>query len=225
MAYVYQHIRLDTNEVFYIGMGNAESGGKYTRANSKHKRNSHWKYIVNKAGYRVEILKNGMSWEAACKEEIRLIKQYGRKDLNEGNLVNLTNGGDGMIGLIRNNLTEESKQLIANSLKKYYANNRVSDETREKLRKSNKGTTPWNKGLTGIYTDEAKERMRTRKKNYISQPKLTKDEIAEAQSKASSNLEVARILNVSYKTYKKYIKIYGLSKLNPSPNPITHSFF
>ena len=41
MAYVYRHIRLDTNQPFYIGIG---SDKNYFRANQKtsSKRNSYW---------------------------------------------------------------------------------------------------------------------------------------------------------------------------------------
>lgn len=46
---VYQHIRLDTNEVFYIGIGNIKR--PYIISN----RNIHWKNIVNKVGYKWNI--------------------------------------------------------------------------------------------------------------------------------------------------------------------------
>lgn len=90
MAVVYQHRRNDTNEIFYIGIGKS----KY-RAGKKTNRNSHWHRIVNKYGYTIEILYKNITWEESIKQEIRLIKKYGRKDLKKGNLVNQTNGGDG----------------------------------------------------------------------------------------------------------------------------------
>ncbi len=90
MAVVYQHRRNDTNEVFYIGIGKNTS-----RAKKKHQRNSYWHRIVNKYGYTIEILYKNITWEKAIKEEIRLIKKYGRKDLKKGNLANQTNGGEG----------------------------------------------------------------------------------------------------------------------------------
>lgn len=43
MAIVYQHRRLDKNEVFYIGVGLNKN-----RAYSKNDRNSHWKSIIKK---------------------------------------------------------------------------------------------------------------------------------------------------------------------------------
>tara|TARA_B110000879_G_C10995098_1_gene440811 strand:- start:83 stop:874 length:792 start_codon:yes stop_codon:yes gene_type:complete len=88
---VYKHIRLDTDDLFYIGIGS-----KVSRAFSKHRRNTHWHNIVNKVGYRVEIITECETREEACKIEQDLISQYGRigSDPN-GILVNMTKGGDG----------------------------------------------------------------------------------------------------------------------------------
>ena len=116
MAYVYSHTRLDTNEVFYIGIGSDTNG--YKRAYSKFGRNKYWIRVVNKTDYKVEILSNDINWDEACDEEIRLIKHYGRRNINEGSLTNLTDGGEGQIGFI------------------------VSDETKRKLSDYRKGRTP-----------------------------------------------------------------------------------
>ena len=73
MAYVYKHIRLDNNNVFYVGIG---SDSSYKRANSKSDRNKYWKNIVNKHGYIIEIYKNNISWDEACVIEKELIKYF-----------------------------------------------------------------------------------------------------------------------------------------------------
>lgn len=90
---IYRHIRLDTNEVFYIGIG------KERRPYSKHGRNKHWHNIVNKCGYEVQILKTDLTKEDACELESILISYYGRKDLGLGTLVNMTDGGEGVNGI------------------------------------------------------------------------------------------------------------------------------
>ena len=90
MPVVYQHVRNDTNEIFYIGIGKSKH-----RAGKKTNRNKYWHNIVNKFGFTKEILISDITWEEAIKQEIILIKKYGRKDLNKGSLVNQTNGGDG----------------------------------------------------------------------------------------------------------------------------------
>lgn len=93
MAYVYLHKRLDKDEVFYIGIGK-----NIERAYSKHNRNQYWKNIVSKTDYQVKIVASDLSWEDACKMEIELISKYGRNDLKQGSLCNLTSGGDGVNG-------------------------------------------------------------------------------------------------------------------------------
>lgn len=111
MAYLYRHIRLDKNEPFYIGIG---SDRNYKRASAIKDRNKHWKNIANKYGYEIEILVDDLTWDEACKKEKEFINLYGRIDLGLGSLVNLTDGGDGVIGVIYSN---ERKKNISNRIK------------------------------------------------------------------------------------------------------------
>jgi hypothetical protein len=93
MAIVYQHIRLDTNEIFYVGIAT-----KKARAFQKGiRRNKIWNNIVNKTDYKVEILAEDLTWDEACILEIEKIKNIGRIDLQSGSLSNLTDGGDGSL--------------------------------------------------------------------------------------------------------------------------------
>ena len=116
MAVVYKHLHED-GTVFYIGIGKSKK-----RAYSKDRRSPFWRYAVSKHGLKVELLHENVSWEEACKIEQELIKQYGRKAFNEGTLVNLTEGGDGRLGL------------------------KASKETRRKMSESHKGLNTWSKG-------------------------------------------------------------------------------
>lgn len=100
---VYSHTRLDTNEIFYIGIGYLK------RAYTKNSRNIHWKRIVKLTEYKVDILHDNLTWDEACKLEIHYIKLYGRRDKNLGPLVNMTDGGDGKIGY---KFSDESKKKI-----------------------------------------------------------------------------------------------------------------
>jgi hypothetical protein len=129
MAYIYRHIRTDTNEVFYIGIGNDKS---YKRAKDYFKRNSFWKKVFNKTEYIIEIIEDGLTWEEACEREQYWIKFYGRRDLKEGTLVNMTNGGEGCCGLI---CSEAHKLKIS----KVHKGKKLSDETKQKLRESHTG--------------------------------------------------------------------------------------
>ena len=105
--YLYRHIRLDKNEPFYIGIGTKCTKFKhhsikseYKRAYSKGKRNNLWYKIVNKAGYRVDILIESNNYDFIEKKEVEFIKLYGRKDLRLGTLCNMTDGGEGSINII-----------------------------------------------------------------------------------------------------------------------------
>jgi hypothetical protein len=175
---VYRHIRLDSNKVFYIGIGT-----EY-RAYSKHHRNNWWKKVVNKTDYKVEILYNNLTKDLACELEIFLIEIYGRKDLNKGDLVNMTDGGEGTV-----NKSEEVRKKISENLKgkpSGMLGKKMSDEHKAKIGAANKislkGNVPWMKGkkhseetkknigLKGIgrtawnkginMTDETKEKLR-----------------------------------------------------------------
>lgn len=151
MAYVYKHLRNDTNEVFYIGIGKQSN-----RLFSKFGRNTHWKNIVNKVGFTAEIIEDGLNWDEACKRESYWIKYYGRFDLNEGSLVNKTDGGEGTINRL---FSKEHRQKISKSHigKKWVLGKKHSEETKQKISNSNKGKHEYLKGLK--HSDETKQKM------------------------------------------------------------------
>lgn len=130
-SYVYRHTKAGTSEVFYIGIGSSKN---YKRANDKINRSEHWKSIVNKYGYEVEILSHRLSWEEACETEKVLISYYGRQNLKTGVLINLTDGGEGALG---NKHTEEWKIARSEAMKGIAK----SLESRKKLSKARKGIT------------------------------------------------------------------------------------
>lgn len=103
MYYVYQHIRDDLNEPFYIGMGTLKNvNGTYKtehyRAYEVTNRTKYWKNITSKTSYRVEIIFETSSFEEAQNKEKELIKLYGRKIMKEGSLCNFEEGGNGYLG-------------------------------------------------------------------------------------------------------------------------------
>jgi len=143
MAYIYKHIRVDTNEVFYIGIGNQD---KFKRAFVTQKRSKFWKNITSKTEYTVEIIKDGLTWEEAQAEEIRLIKQYGRKDLGLGTLVNLTDGGEGTIGIIHTNQWYQNQKISNNKKNKF-----ISEEHRQKIIANHKSKNPLNNKAIDVF--------------------------------------------------------------------------
>jgi hypothetical protein len=210
MAYVYQHIRLDTNEVFYIGIG-SDTEGKYIRANKKTGRNPYWHSIVNKAGYRVEILKDGINWEEACEEEKRFIKLYGRRNLNEGNLVNLTDGGDGATGII---VTDDHKQKISESLKLLLKTIPRSAEHRQKISEGNMGK---------IHTPEHRKKVGDKRKGKLHNEE-SKLKIKNALLGKKHSEEHKQKISEANKGKKRGAYDVRYKKLNTIP-PKPHQFF
>lgn len=188
--YLYRHIRLDTNEPFYIGYStktlNYNSlATEYTRAFVKSKRTKFWKNIINKTKYEVEIIFETNSLDLIKLKEIEFISLYGRKDLETGTLVNLTDGGEGAC-----NMSEESKlKLVAT--RKRNGLNFVSEESRRKIYETKKernqfgltignkngmfGKTPWNKGKN--WSIEVREKITKNNKCQIAVIKLSLDGI------------------------------------------------
>jgi hypothetical protein len=139
--YVYQHIRLDTGECFYIGKGTAR------RFASKKSRNAYWHNIVNLVGYKSEILASNLSELEAFNFEKLMITLA--KDLGQC-VANITNGGEGASGYKHSEETKEKMKRVCSEetknkirqgrLGKYSGENHprfgveVSQETRNKIR-------------------------------------------------------------------------------------------
>jgi hypothetical protein len=98
--YIYLHIKLETGEPFYIGKG------KDKRCYSKQNRSNHWNNIVNKNGYDIILIEEGLTDKEAMQREIYWIKRIGRNDLGFGPLCNFTNGGEGSSGRPMNDKTK-----------------------------------------------------------------------------------------------------------------------
>jgi hypothetical protein len=105
---VYFHLRPDTNEVFYIGIGRPE------RARNSSGRNKYWKKIVEICRKPIVlIIANGLTMEQAVEIEKFWIKHHGLH-----RLANISPGGDGVGGFVH---SEETilKIKIASTGKKH----------------------------------------------------------------------------------------------------------
>lgn len=159
--YLYRHIRLDNNEVFYIGVGTkytdkrAPNANPYRRAYLKTIRNPFWKNIVAKTEYEIDIIFESDSYEVIEEKEKEFIKLYGRRELGNGTLCNMTDGGKGQKKVHKRNLSDEHKEKIRNSRKGI----KFSEEHKEKLRKAklNNPTKFW-KGKK--FSEEHKQNLR-----------------------------------------------------------------
>lgn len=130
---VYLHRRKDITDpflnVFYVGIGTLE---RAYRKNVR-SRNKGWLELVFgvlNGDYDVEILHNDISNELAEKIEIELVDRYGRKNIGQGNLVNINAGGR------TPKHTKESKEKISNKLK----GKKKSQEQIEKTASKKRGT-------------------------------------------------------------------------------------
>ena len=94
--FVYLHRRKSNNKVFYVGKGTRH------RHKSLWHRSQHWKNIVNKHGYTIEIVQNGMQEWWAFELEKELILKY-----QSHGLCNRTDGGEGASGCV---VSEETKK-------------------------------------------------------------------------------------------------------------------
>lgn len=104
--YVYLHKKKTTGEVFYVGKGCGN------RAWDKNARSEFWKKIAKKHGVVVEIHSENLQEWYAFELEKSLISYYGRRQLGEGTLVNLSDGGEGTKGWIASEEFRESKRNL-----------------------------------------------------------------------------------------------------------------
>ena len=135
MAYVYRHIRLDKNEPFYIGIGSDKA---YERSRERYNRNGLWKIIANKSNIEIEILLDGLNYNDAKEKEKEFIALYGRKNNGTGILTNLTDGGEGTLGIV---ITEETRRKLSISRmgNKSRTGQKLSEETKLKMSLARKG--------------------------------------------------------------------------------------
>jgi patatin-like phospholipase/acyl hydrolase len=106
--YVYEYIRLDTNEPFYIGKGSNERWKQLVKD-----RNRYFKNIVKNIPIAVCILEENLTEEEALATEAWYIWQL--RDVQGYWLVNMTDGGDGIAG---HKHSSETKQKISAAISK-----------------------------------------------------------------------------------------------------------
>lgn len=126
--YVYEYVRLDTNEPFYIGKGTGNRWKQLTKD-----RNKYFKNIVNHRDVAVVILHDNLDEDTALQYECWHIWQL--RDVQGYWLANQTDGGEGIAGYKH---TEETKQKIARKNKISMKGKKKSEEHKLNLSKSRK---------------------------------------------------------------------------------------
>ena len=122
--YAYMWLRENDGTPWYVGKGSGNRA--YQRSLN------HWA-PTNRA---LILILNRSSEQEAFNTEIKLIRNWGRKDLGTGCLYNYTNGGDGASAgnqyLLGYHHTSESKQKVSRALRGV----KKSAETRAKMKAS-----------------------------------------------------------------------------------------
>lgn len=209
-CYVYIHKKADTKEIFYIGIGNQL---KYRRAYqiTGNRRSKEWMKVVKKHGVEVEIYADNLTREQAIEMEIFLIEKYGRIDLGNGILVNMTKGGDGFPILSdevkkrnhRNRGQKRAEHATKITIEKLTGRT-LSEETKEKMR------------LAKIGKKQSKEHLENRK-NALKNAKYQGRTILNVETNETFNSisEAARFYKMDIATLNKKLngKIENNTKL------------
>lgn len=205
MFCVYQHIRPDTNAIFYVGKGSLR------RANSRHGRNAHWNHVVSKAGgFSTQIVVDEVDEELAFLIEVELIDKFRRLGVR---LTNKTFGGEGPSGMRH---TDEAKRKIADAQRgdKHWTHSRdITPEHREKLRKARAKL---------VFTDEIRAKIsvagKGRKASADACANISKAKQGSGHHMANAVLfdgkvfgcakELAEYTGVNYSTIRTRIRLY-----------------
>lgn len=110
---LYLHRKESDGSVFYVGIGTSE------RPYVEKGRSTIWKRTVAKHGRTVQVIATDLTWDKACFLEVSAIHLFGRRDLRQGALVNLTDGGEGTRGMV---LSEEARAKMSAAKKASLAN-------------------------------------------------------------------------------------------------------
>jgi hypothetical protein len=147
------HRKKSNGEIFYVGKGHGD------RFKTNKGRSQHWHRVVNKYGVICEIVKDNLLEWYALEFEKELILKHGRLDLNEGLLINKTDGGEGKSGY---KITQDQRKNLSDALRssekvRAYGDRMsiplIMDEDDTKVFPSARACSKYLKELYGINTE------------------------------------------------------------------------
>lgn len=147
MFYVYQHLRLDNNIPFYIGKGCKDRAFRIKRNNKG------WNNIVNKVGFKVEIIKYFEDEDQAIKYEHELIDSYRSQGIELVNQTLYSSGG--------------TKWSYTNEVKARQSRGQIGTK-RPKTQEWCDKVSKANKGRQILWADKIGDALRGKPKNYLS---------------------------------------------------------
>ena len=183
--YVYVHMKATDDSVFYVG-----KGCKY-RYTSKQGRNQYWHRTVDKYGFIAEIVKNNLSFDEANAYEIELIKQLKDQGCN---LCNLTNGGEGSLGIKK---TAEQKATISAKNK----GRKRTNETKAKMLGNQNAAGAIRSAETRLKISESKKGINNIKGRPVSEE--TRNKIRESRIKTELAKKSMKALMETMKQHKE----------------------
>lgn len=133
--YVYEWIRLDTNQPFYVGKGKLDRAYEL-----KNNRNKYFKDVIKNREVAVVILQDNLDEREAFQYECWYIHEY-RYEMGI-ELTNQTDGGDGVSGWF-NNLDENRKEQYSKNMT-IILNERYENHPEIKEKISQKTKESWN---------------------------------------------------------------------------------
>lgn len=192
---VYRHIRLDTNKVFYVGIGLKERPRRISG------RNEIWNRITAKTDWYWEVMLDNLTRKEAEEKEIEFVKLYGRLNTKQGTLANMTDGGE---GATNHKMSDEAKDKIRQKA----LGRKASKETKSKMSADRKGRVQY------IPTAEQKAKMSALKKGQknvmkgLSKYNYIENRVFECFKIGYSERQIQLLLNISkggiYRLKKKY---------------------
>ncbi len=148
-VYTYRDPRpLKNNQVVYVGKGTERRAWYHWEKRASNKGLGHFLAILRQNNLEpiIEIVREFEDEADAFLEEIRLIEEYGRRDLKTGTLFNLTAGGEGFSNLIRTEewcknisdtlLTETHRSRQSIATQQCWANSEWREKTAASIRKA-----------------------------------------------------------------------------------------